>query len=222
MTNAAGFTLPSTNDLRPIQPPVRLPGEWDWLWWTLAGLLAAGALAVWWYLRRRRQAAMVPVPVIPPHIRARQKLAEALLFISEPDRFCTAVSNTLRVYLEERFHLHAPERTTEEFLVELQGSPALNAEQKKSLQHFLQSCDLVKFARFEPTETTLRELHDAALRLVDETQFDPIETANPATATDPAPPPVLPQPPSSAPAGGPPLAPPVESAPDNINPRSPE
>jgi hypothetical protein len=186
-------TLTPANDLRPIKPPVRLPGEWAWLWWTLAAVALVAIVATWWLRRRRKPAAAASVPVIPPHVRARQRLAEALRFISEPDRFCTAVSHTLRVYLEERFHLHAPERTTEEFLIELQASPALNEAQKKSLQQFLQSCDLVKFARFEPTETVLRELHESALRLVDETQF------NSATAIqsgpNPIPPPLPPVPP---------------------------
>ena len=96
------------------------------------------------------------------------------MFISDPNRFCTVVSDTVRLYLEERFTLRAPERTTEEFLIELRASPHLTVDQKQSLGSFLESCDLVKFARFEPTETILRQLHDAALRLVDETQFDPI------------------------------------------------
>ncbi|HKX60950.1 MAG TPA: hypothetical protein VJS65_03885, partial [Verrucomicrobiae bacterium] len=112
------------------------------------------------------------------------------------DRFCTAVSNTLRLYLEERFHLHAPERTTEEFLVELQGSAALNPEQKRSLQSFLQSCDLVKFARLEPTESALRDLHDSALRLVDETQFDALHAPPPP----PEPPEIVSPPPPPPPA----------------------
>ncbi len=187
MTNQSSATATTpANDLRPIEPPIRMPGELNWLWWTLAGVVLAGVLAVWWFRRKRQTEAAAPVPMVPPHIRARQKLAEALQFISDPDRFCTAVSSTLRVYLEERFQLHAPERTTEEFLVELQGSPALNAEQKKSLQNFLQSCDLVKFARFEPTESTLRELHDAALRLVDETQFvEPVAPTDRTDRTDP-------------------------------------
>ncbi|HXJ75379.1 MAG TPA: hypothetical protein VNM37_21165, partial [Candidatus Dormibacteraeota bacterium] len=60
-------------------------------------------------------------------------------------------------------------------------STHLTPDQKQSLGEFLQSCDLVKFARFEPTEETLRQLHDAALRLVDETQFDPV-TPMPASA----------------------------------------
>jgi hypothetical protein len=92
-----------------------------------------------------------------------------LALIGQPEPFCTLVSDTLRVYLEERFRFHAPDRTTEEFLDELQSSPMLSLPQKQSLGDFLVRCDLVKFARYEPGEPELRALHDAAVRLVDET-----------------------------------------------------
>jgi hypothetical protein len=116
--------------------------------------------------------------------------------IHDPRLFCTEVSGIARVYLEERFNFHAPERTTEEFLLELQATTLLTPDQKQSLGEFLQSCDLVKFARFEPTEAALRTLHDCALRLVDETQFDPISTPNPTVE---ALPPVSPPPPPASP-----------------------
>jgi len=111
----------------------------------------------------------------------------ALAMIQDPRLFCIEVSNIARIYLEERFNFHAPERTTEEFLAELQSTRLLAPDQKDSLGQFLQSCDLVKFARFEPTEAALHELHDSALRLVDETQYDPIR----ATDADAASPPVV-------------------------------
>jgi len=98
------------------------------------------------------------------------------------------VSDAVRVYLEERFQLRAPERTTEEFLRDLQKTSVLMAQQKASLAEFLEQCDLVKFARFEPPETMLRELHESALRLIHETQYE-------APATQPPPdgkPPILP------------------------------
>ena len=63
------------------------------------------------------------------------------------------VSDTARTYLEERFEFRAPERTTEEFLRELGGTDLLTGEQKESLGGFLESCDLVKFAKYEPRET---------------------------------------------------------------------
>ncbi len=163
----------ATNNIRAIKPPVEIPNDWAWLWWTLAAvaLIAAGVwLWIWW---KRKHARPVAVVVVPPHMRAKQKLAEALALIHDPRLFCIAVSDALRWYLEERFRLHAPERTTDEFLVELQSSNALLAGQKSGLGEFLQNCDLVKFARFEPTEAALRELHEAALRLVDETQYEP-------------------------------------------------
>ncbi len=180
-TNLVG-AIPT--DIRDIKPPVDIPDPWLWLWVLLSWLAAAILVLVIVGLFRRKKAQEIEVVVIPPHVRAKQRLAEALRFISDPNQFCTEVSNTLRLYLEERFELRAPERTTEEFLVELQNSKHLTPDQKLSLGEFLQSCDLVKFARFEPTETNLRQLHDAALRLVDETQFDPIATA--ATSASPS------------------------------------
>ncbi|MCI0744018.1 MAG: hypothetical protein L0Y58_01305 [Verrucomicrobia subdivision 3 bacterium] len=184
-TNSSAIIVPppsaaadATNDIRPLKGPVEVPSGLAWLWWVL---LLVALVAARKFLRRliRRllgqEQVAAPKPVIPPHVRARQKLQAALAHISDPRLFCIEVSDTLRFYLEERFNFRAPERTTEEFLLELRESKRLNDEQKNSLAEFLQSCDLVKFARFEPTEATLRELHESALRLVDETQFDAIQ-----------------------------------------------
>src|SRR5262245_57614100 len=190
-TNLANANAP---DIRGIKPPVDIPDPWAWVWWTLAALaVIALALGVWFFVRRKRHAQQFAI-IIPPHVRAKEKLAEALRFLSDPKVFCTMVSDTARVYLEERFKLRAPERTTEEFLIELRTSPDLTRDQKQSLGAFLESCDLVKFARFEPTEQALRELHDSALRLVDETQYETISVpaaAPPPQAPPPAPPPSL-------------------------------
>jgi hypothetical protein len=116
-----------------------------------------------------------------PARRARRKLEEALALIGQPREFCILVSDTIRGYLEERFTFHAPERTTEEFLYELRETNLLTPDQKESLGHFLQQCDLVKFARYEPGEPELRDLHQAALRLVEET-----EPAEPPSGGPPA------------------------------------
>jgi hypothetical protein len=103
-------------------------------------------------------------------VRAKQKLQEALALIGQPKPFVIAVSDAARQYLEERFEFRAPERTTEEFLYELKRTNLLSENQKESLGDFLQQCDLVKFARYEPAEPELRGLHDSALRLVEETE----------------------------------------------------
>ena len=181
---AATNSIPSpasaaaANTLRDIKPPVEIPSGWAWVWWAL-GALALVALIFWaWRYWQKKRAQVPPVPVIPPHIRARQKLEEALGLIAQPLPFCVLVSDTVRWYLEERFDFHAPERTTEEFLYELQGTRLLTRDQKESLGEFLKQCDLVKFARYEPGEPELRGLHASALRLVEET-----EPAAPASDT---------------------------------------
>jgi hypothetical protein len=162
--------MPGTNGLRDIKAPVEIPSGWAWVWWVLAALALAALLVLAWRAWQRRRAQVPPVPVIPPHVRAKQKLQEALALIGRPREFCILVSDTLRLYLEERFDFHAPERTTEEFLHELAETRLLITAQKESLGDFLQRCDLVKFARYEPGEPELRDLHASALRLVEETE----------------------------------------------------
>jgi len=168
---------PVAEDIRDIKPPFEISDGYTWLWWALivVTLLVATFLAWRWW--RNRQTNIVLPPPVPAHIRAKQKLEQALALIAQPKPFVIAVSDTARAYLEERFQFHAPERTTEEFLRELGGTKLLLPEQKGSLGEFLASCDLVKFAKYEPGENELRGLHASALRLVDETEPQPVEPA---------------------------------------------
>lgn len=162
-----------TNTLQDIKPPLEIPNFWAWVWFGVVVLLLA-ALAWWlWQRRRRRTVPVAPIPVTPPHEKAWARLRQALELLDQPRPFCILVSDTVRVYLEERFNLRAPERTTEEFLDELQASPILTRDHKQTLGEFLLGCDLVKFARHEPAQTELQAIYDAAVRLVEETQPPP-------------------------------------------------
>lgn len=145
---------------------IRSPGAWIRI---AALLIAAGGLlaALWWWWRRRPEKA--PGPGESPADRARRRLHAALDLRHDPERFATRVSEIVRTYLEERFGLQAPDRTTEEFLVELQTSVALESGHKDLVGGFLTTCDLVKFARAEPGPAEIDALHDAAARLVEET-----------------------------------------------------
>ena len=184
-TNQTSAAVP---DIRDIKPPIEISTGSTWLWWVLIlAVLVVGAILLWWLLKNRKQDAVLTPPV-PAHVRAKQKLQEALALLSQPKPFVIAVSNTARLYLEERFNFHAPERTTEEFLRELAGTKLLLPDQKESLGNFLASCDLVKFAKYEPGEKELLDLHGAAGRLVEETEPPPLapgDLANPANTEAP-------------------------------------
>ncbi len=181
----AAAPLPA--DLRPLKPPVALPLPWTvWLILILL-LLATAALAVWlWRRSHRPPPPPPPEPPIPPHERALEKLRATLALIDQPHLFTVRVCDTIRTYLEERFRLHAPERTTEEFLLELRRSASLEADHQSVLGDFLQRCDLVKFARYEPGRLELDEIYRAAVRLVEETTPAPLPVPGPTTATAPA------------------------------------
>jgi hypothetical protein len=170
ITNFNVNAPPATNDIRALKPPIDIPDAWLWIWAILGALALAAVVYVAWLYWRKKANEPVFVPVIPPHERARQKLREALSMINQPRPFCILVSDAIRLYLEERFNFHAPDRTTEEFLHELKATDLLLPDQKESLREFLSACDMVKFARYEPGLPELQALHNSAVRLVDETE----------------------------------------------------
>ena len=185
-TNSAALVLPNpadaTNaaatqeipDIRGLKDVIDIPTGNEWVLWLFvaAVVLVVAGVAAWFVRRRlaRRSEELASPPPPPPHVVAWERLQRALGLIHEAEQFCMEVSQIIRVYLEERFNLHAPDRTTEEFLLELQSSQRLAGEHKQLLADFLGECDMVKFAKAEPPELELRNLHEAASRLVGETQ----------------------------------------------------
>jgi hypothetical protein len=163
------------NDIKDVKPPVNLPDLW-WLLWLLLVLIAVAA-GVYFLVRYKRplKAPVVPqVPELPPWEKAYQQL-EALRLENLPEKglykeFFTRVSDIARLYMENRFNIHAPHMTTDEFLYYLGITGHLNETQKISLKEFLSSCDMVKFAKYTPTIKEAQVNFDLALKLVDDTK----------------------------------------------------
>jgi cbb3-type cytochrome oxidase subunit 3 len=160
--------LPVAGAIQDIRGPVEIPTVTPWLHRLLLILVVLAVLAlIWWALRRRarhqaefRESAAA---------RARARLSEAWAWIEQPERFCTRLSGVVRVYLEERFGLKAPDQTTEEFLAALQQDTGLDARLRPLLEDFLTQCDWVKFAQGDPGRVECERLHQLASRLIDET-----------------------------------------------------
>ena len=155
--------------------------RWPWWWWAAGGgAVLVLVLLLWWWRRRPRRATTSPTEVpLPPHVKAQRALArlrnEPRTTPAQIEHFYVQVSLVLRVYLEERFGLHAPERTTEEFLQEIEGSDRMAVDQNLRLKRFLGQCDLVKFAAVVPGEEVHLETFALAEQFVEATRADRVQ-----------------------------------------------
>jgi BatD DUF11 like domain len=162
--------------LQDITPPVALAqrGAPLWLWW-LAGAVAGGGLlsaGLWWLVRRRRPQHLV-VPPEPAHrlaLAALQRLQrDDLIGQQRCEEFYVRLSAIVRHYVEWRFGVRAPEQTTEEFLATVLHTGGLVASHRDLLSVFLQQCDLVKFARYQPSADDMQQAFASAKDFVEHT-----------------------------------------------------
>ena len=157
------------DDLRLLSPPepFRLP------YWPVFLSLVLVVLIGWIIrARRARNAAEAGEDALrQAHANALAELERLFALIdSELSRpYAIESSAIIRRYIEVRFDLAAPTRSTEEFLAEAQHSPKLAPKYQTLLADFLQCCDLLKFARTLASRNELVQLHDSAIRFVKET-----------------------------------------------------
>jgi hypothetical protein len=171
---------PNATDIRDVKPPEAVPIDWR-PWWvlasTLVALFAAGAI-LYRVLNRPRRARPGPPP-IPPHEIAGRALADLkrrdLIGRGAFKEYYSRLSDIVRVYLEQRFHLRAPEMTTEEFLLTAARDGRLDGAHRRLLADFLAESDLVKFARHLPTIADSERAWEAASRFVQDTSRSPEE-----------------------------------------------
>ncbi|MCP4593251.1 MAG: hypothetical protein GY842_21140 [bacterium] len=179
-----GFTIEVTSLLegefdptqfRDIKGPVEIPVEGNraWIAWVAGGGVVVALVAIILVLRRGRKVRATPQAVVIPHEWAfdqlRALIDAKLVEQGQAHEFFFRLSYIVRVYIELRFGLMAPERTTEEFLVEVQRSSVLRSVHKTLLGDFLESCDRVKFAMYEPTAGEIETTFDSARDFVQET-----------------------------------------------------
>jgi hypothetical protein len=164
-TNSPGQTPSSADGLYDIRPPFFFLHSWFWLWIAL-GIASAVALLVllWFWFRPHRQLSSKSAYEL-----ALEKLekARALLREDNPMPYAVLVSETIRSYLGQRFQTPSTRRTTEEFLRQMEADRSTPlAGHRDLLRDFLQSCDLVKFGRYQPTLTELEQVQQRATSFV--------------------------------------------------------
>ena len=157
-----------------VEPaPIHVP----WWVWVVGGVGTAGlgALLAWILIRRARRRAAQPTYKTAHEIALEQLEAleqKNLVSAGQLERLHDEASLILRRYIEDRFSLHAPERTTEEFLHEARSSARLMDSDVVVLEVFLRQCDMVKFAKFEPAAEQAGKITDAVREFVQRTRSD--------------------------------------------------
>ena len=159
-----------------LEGVVTIPTKPSYGW--VLGLLATGlilAFLAWIRWRGRRVRELIRI-FRPAHEiaydRLRSLVREDLVSAGKVKEFYEGISDILRHYIEHRFNLKAPERTTEEFLTELTSAQVLNPSDQERLGEFLQHCDLVKFAQHTPTTEQIQKTFDVVKDFIETTKSD--------------------------------------------------
>lgn len=140
----------SLSELPPSAPPVkRFP-------WILAAALLAGAVTFVFLARGMFRS---PIAFAAKELSPRQRALRRLDVLensglAETDlrEYYIHLTGIVRVFIEETTGIRAPEQTTEEFLRHIETEPNrhFSPEARGRLARFLESADMVKFAKFRP------------------------------------------------------------------------
>jgi hypothetical protein len=162
--------------LEDIEGVVEMPRPASrWWLWTLAAIGVAAVPSGWLLLRNRRARQVVRIFKSAhegAYLRLRARVAANLVEQGQVKEFYEQISGILRYYIEDRFDLHAPDRTTEEFLGELRSAQTLASADQQTLEEFLTHCDLVKFAKHEPTTEQIQRTFDLVKDFVERTKSE--------------------------------------------------
>jgi len=161
-------------EIKDIVSPLSFPSRW-FLWFIAGGGAAVAALLVFLLIRGRKKREE-KIPKLPAHELAFRRL-EALIESGLLDEkryreFTAKVADIMRYYIEDRFGLRAPERTTEEFFAEAKEGLDIDEDKRKMLEKFLTYCDLVKFAALEPTADDVKHTFDTCRDFVEATKIE--------------------------------------------------
>lgn len=172
----ASILTGSDKDLHAIKPQADLPGDYQWVWWTASFILLLSLAAYLLYrrLKRRKRGGTEIIPVeLSPEKAARKAIEELearnLIRRGFVKEHYFELSEISKRYLGRRLKIPSLERTTEEFTFDLERSQLL-WDQRQIVRRFLEDCDLVKFARYAPSDGEIENVRQGALGIIERTE----------------------------------------------------
>lgn len=165
---------------------------WDyvpaWVIYLLIALvvIAAGIYAYWrWGRKAKGGEAAAEEKSIPPYERAIQALHELkdskLWQQGQEKAYYTNLTEILRVYIDQRFHINAMEMTSTQIIDTLRRNEETKAVNQQ-LRDILEMADFVKFAKMRPLPDDNEQVMRYAENFVEETK--PEEKAPEQPAAD--------------------------------------
>ncbi len=161
--------------LRDIKSPVDFSPNYLLVYSFFFILLCLGVFfLVRFFMKKWSRQKRIQAPNKLPHEIAYERLEE-LKRANFPaqgkiKQYYIVLSDIVRRYLEDQFLIKAPEMTTEEFLYSLNQVSSSAASCRIFLKDFLDSCDLVKFAKYGPGPDEIEKSFCLAKKLIDETR----------------------------------------------------
>lgn len=173
----------ATYQMYDIKPQYRYPVTFKELLPWIAGLILLIAL-IFLIVRivknRKENKTLFGKPIVkdPPHITALRNLekirGEKLWQNNKEKQYYTAITETIRQYIEGRFHIQTMERTSNEILSSLSNETIEPAEFEE-LKELFGTADLVKFAKYAPSVEENEKAIPTAVRFVNSTFLQEIE-----------------------------------------------
>ena len=166
--------------------PFLWKGEWDGPFWMSFLMLLVLAIAYYLYLRLRDNKPVIArlriIKRILPHQKAMKAIeeikADKMVTAEDPKEYYTRLTDTLRLYIEERYGFNAMEMTSSEIIERLMAVD--DPKQLDELRQLFTTADLVKFAKY----STMVNENDANLvSAIDFINQTKVESTEPQQST---------------------------------------
>ena len=156
-----------------LTPKVKVNKNYHYLWFLLLLLIPL------YFFFRRKQKAVVKVSLRKRTLGALETLRSEVVSRSlTAEQGIARLSDVIRNYLEQRYKLPVSGKTTPEFLEEMEFSSPLPDSDKPFLQNFLNSADMIKFAKAPCDAPAVSAAIDSAEKLVRNTALPEEEEKN--------------------------------------------
>lgn len=157
------------DDIRPLKEPAEIKGKPPvWVFIVFILLIAGAAVSI--LLKKKKKEAKPALPPRPAEEIAREGLrALAEMRLIEKGlvkEYYIRLSDIIRAYVENRYRIFAMDRTTWELFQEMKAN-RIERLHVDRINDFLEECDMVKFAKYTPSQKEIEEVYKKAEEIID-------------------------------------------------------